>query len=439
MASLQLDVCLLSPTEPAAQQALDATHLLSAGDRDGADRLYRSAAALPAGQVSGWNNLAALGIALGDFQDAYTHAYRAVEMDRAIAAAWVTLGVASWHVGKRRDAAQCSHRALELSPGLEAAALNLDLMYRIVGDNARSRGVLTAALARRPQSARLQMAMAEVCRLLGDAEATRQHALSALSSLLPTLAPAPGPEDGPEPEDEAAQQRLFATMADACDRLQAAGIEHCLVGAVVVGIARQGRPFAGDKDVDFALAFDTDRDLVLSAFADGYTRMRPPPDAGTQRWCMGFIHDTTGISVDLYFKQQAGDVQYRHLGWPDDLKFEMPTCRIEPLQWQGRDWPMPAPLESYLHADFGEDWRSPRRSAAGREFDKRWLDSQISRPSLLPECLPRAINLVLVRLLSALRAQRWPKALALCDQLLERMHFPEVEAVRDRLLAAGIR
>ena len=82
MASLQLDVCLLSPTEPAAQQALDATHLLSAGDRDGADRLYRSAAALPAGQVSGWNNLAALGIALGDFQDAYTHAYRAVEMDR---------------------------------------------------------------------------------------------------------------------------------------------------------------------------------------------------------------------------------------------------------------------------------------------------------------------------------------------------------------------
>ena len=100
---------------------------------------------------------------------------------------------------------------------------------------------------------------------------------------------------------------------------------------------------------------------------------------------------------------------------------------------------MPAPLETYLHADFGEDWRSPKRFAAGREFDKRWLDSQISRPSLLPECLPRAINLVLVRLLSALRAQRWPKALALCDQLLERVHLPEVEAVRDRLLAAGIR
>jgi hypothetical protein len=52
--------------------------------------------------------------------------------------------------------------------------------------------------------------------------------------------------------------------------------------------------------------------------------------------------------------------------------------------------------------------------------------------------LPRAINLGLLRLLTALRAGRWPKALALCDQLLARERIAEVGAIQARLLASGI-
>ena len=100
---------------------------------------------------------------------------------------------------------------------------------------------------------------------------------------------------------------------------------------------------------------------------------------------------------------------------------------------------MPAPLEDYLAADYGADWRSSTREAAGHVFDKRWLDSQISSPSLAAESLPRAVNLVLLRLLTALRQGRWPKALALCDQVLARERLGEVEAIRQHLLAAAIR
>ncbi len=438
MSILRFDVRVVPPAEPAAQRAMEASQLLAAGDRAGAERLYAEAMALPVAHASGLVNLAALGVGLGDWSTARAYAIRAVQLDRANADAWVNLGAASWHVDMHRDAAQSTHRALELAPGMEAAALNLNLMHQAVGQLPRARGVLADALARNPRSLRLQQAMAELCRLLGDAEATRNHALAALSAVLPTLAPAPMPGDGPEPEDEAAQAKLLATMTDACDRLQAAGVGHHLVGGVVIGIVRQGRPFAGDKDIDFGVEFDADRDAIAAAFADGYTYMRTPRDAETRRWCMGFVHDATGIGVDLFFKQPVDGVLRINLGWPDDLVFDLPEYRVESFHWQGRDWPMPAPLEDYLAADYGEDWRSPTREAAGHVFDKRWLDSQVSSPSLAAESVPRAINLGLLRLLAALRAGRWPKALALCDQLLARERIAEVGAIQARLLASGI-
>lgn len=438
MSTLRFDLRVMPPAEPAAQRALEATQLLAAGDRAGAERLYAEARVLPVAHASGLVNLAALGVGLGDWSTARAYATRALELDRANADAWVNLGAASWHAGLRRDGAQATHRATELARGMEAAALNLNLMLQAVGQPERARDMLGRALSRNQGSIRLQQAMAEVCRLLGDTDATRRHALAALSRLAPTLAPAPMPGDGPESEDEAAQARLLTTMTDACDRLRAAGIGHHLVGGVVIGIVRQGRPFAGDKDIDIGVDFDADRDAVAAAFADGYTYMRTPRDAEMRRWCMGYVHDATGIGVDLFFKEPVDGVLRINLGWPDDLVFDLPEYRVEPFQWQGREWPMPAPLEDYLVADYGEDWRSPTREAAGHVFDKRWLDSQVSSPSLAAASLPRAINLGLLRLLTALRAGRWPKALALCDQLLARGAIAEVQAVQARLLAAGI-
>jgi Flp pilus assembly protein TadD len=438
MSTLRFDVRVMPPSEPAAQRALEASQLLAAGDRAGAERLYAEALALPVVQASGLVNLAAIALGLGDWATARAHATRALQMDRANADAWVNLGAASWHAGLRRDAAQATHRATELSSGMEAAALNLNLMLQSVGQPERSRDTLARAVSRNPGSIRLQQALAEVCRLLGDVDATRKHALAALGAMLPSLAPAPMAEDGPEPEDDAAQAKLLATMTDACDRLLAAGIGHHLVGGVVVGIVRQGRPFAGDKDIDIGVDFEADRDAIAAAFADGYTRMRTPHDAEGQRWCMGFVHDATGIGVDLFFKQPVDGMLRINLGWPDGLMFDLPAYRVEPFRWQDRDWPMPAPLDDYLVADYGDDWRSSTREAAGHVFDKRWLDSQISSPSLVAASLPQAINLALLRLLTALRAGRWPKALALCDQLLARGAIVEVRAIQARLLAAGI-
>ncbi len=442
MAVLRFDVRVVPPTEPAAERARNGTVLLIGGDRAGAEKLYREAAAMPVAQGSGWTNLAALGVALGDSQGARAHAMRALRLDRANADAWVNLGAASWNVEMRRDAAQSTHRALELSPGMEAAAWNLKLMFQATGQLERARAMLAKALTRNPRSARLHESMADVCRLLGDMQATRTHALAALPALLPSLAPRPSSGVRVDERDAGADRdRLHAALSDTCARLQQAGIAHLLIGGVVLGIAREGEPFAGDKDIDIALDDSVDRDALAAALATGFTPVRVPATHAddARRWCMGYTHEATGIGIDLFFMQQGEAAIRQGLGWPDQLFYDYPPFAAGTLAWRGRDWPVPAPLEAYLASNYGEDWGSPRREVAdGRSFDKRWFDTQISCPGLAPESQSRAVNLVLLRLLATLRLGRWEKALALCDQLLAREALAEVEAVRQRLLTAGV-
>lgn len=439
MSALVLDVRVAESPEPMGQPVVEATRMLQRGDRAGAQRIHAQVLAALPRHPSTWSNLAALAVALGDAEAGRSHALRALSLDPRHLDAGVNFGVASWHMNQRRDAERAFRHALALSPGLEAPAVNLCLMFRSLPDNARAAEVLAAALQHNPSSARLQQEMAEVCRLRGDTEATRVHALAALSALLPTLEPTPGPDDGPEPENAEAQQKLLLAMTETVARLEAAGIDYHLIGGVVLGIARQGQPFAGDKDVDLGLPFDVDREQVAALFATGFSRMRVPDPQAAQRWCLGFTHDATGVDVDLFFKQSVDGNVRICAGWPDHLLFDEPHYAIGSLHWQGRDWPVPTPLEDYLESLYGVDWRSSTREFEGHSFNKRWFDTQISTPSLTVESTPRALNLGLLRLLDALGQRRWPKALALCDQLLAHGPISELEVMRDRLLAAGIR
>ena len=93
------------------------------------------------------------------------------------------------------------------------------------------------------------------------------------------------------------------------------------------------------------------------------------------------------------------------------------------------DGELPTP-ERYLDAIYGPDWAGP---AAIRGFDRRWFDTQVSNPSRTAESLPRAINLVLLRLLQALQAGQWARARALCIQIRAREPLAEVDALLARL------
>ena len=113
-----------------------------------------------------------------------------------------------------------------------------------------------------------------------------------------------------------------------------------------LSIAREGEPFAGDKDIDFQLDAGVDRAAVAAAFAEGFAPIRVPAAhaEATRRWCMGYVHEATGIGIDLFFAQRGVATMRQSLGWPDDLFYEYPRFTAGMLAWRGRDWPVLASL-----------------------------------------------------------------------------------------------
>lgn len=441
-----LEACVLASAAPADAPVLAALEQVQAGRREDALAGYRQAATAPLAGPAQACNLAALALGLDLPQEAEAHARRALALAPGLAQAWVNLGVAQWRSGRRRDGAQAMARACALAPALEAAALDLATMWRSVGQPTSACAVLQRASAALPRAPRIQQMLAECARLAGDVGLARSAALAALELVRPALRPEPAGQAGSmvaahaDREDEAADTaRMRTAMAAACDALQAAGIGHHLVGGVVLGIVRQGRPFAGDKDVDIGVEFDADREAVAAAMAaGGFRAIEVPAAAADPRWCMGYVHPPTGIGIDLFFKQPVDGKLRICLGWPDGLIFDLPHYQVGALHWEGRTWPVPVPVEDYLVAEYGDGWRSPTREVDGHRYDKRWHDTQLSSPSLHPDSVPSAVNLGLLRVLAALQERRWPKALALCDQLQARYPLPPVAALRAQLLAAGV-
>jgi tetratricopeptide (TPR) repeat protein len=424
--------------EPAAHAIALAARALDEGDRPRAEQGYRQLQRHPLLHPASWSNLAALGIGLGDAAGARAHAQRALQLARGNADAWVNFGVASWQLGQRRDAAQAMHRAIGLDPLNHAAALNLARMQQAIQRFDEARAILAAASTRDPRSRRLARALAEIARLQMDHAAAREYALRALELALHAFDPRlPGRSGLRAPAGPGVKAALLAT----CDRLQAIGVAYHLMAGTLLAIAKDGRLFPHDKDIDLALPdFDPAalpglREAMLAG--DEFSAF-PPPPADEAVTVIGLMHVPSGVGVDLMLPRRQADGSMRNeTGWPDQLASVLPPYRIGSLQWEGRDWPVPDPLAPYLAGMYGTDWREQVCTQAGVTYDRCYSDTMLSNASRTPDTIPHAVTLGLLRLLDALDAQAWSKAVAYCAQLLAREELAEVRRVLARLQAAG--
>jgi len=280
-----------------------------------------------------------------------------------------------------------------------------------------------------PGAWRLHLALAGTARLLERHDVARREVLVALDRM-----PLAATHDSvararplADNHGELVTQALVATA----DAFHAAGLPFHLIGGTLLALYRDGAPFPHDKDIDLGVPADVDRPAVYRALGQGFSPMLPRDDAralASREWVLGFIHDATGIGVDLMFMHLRGHVMRLGMGWPDHIDSEVPAYGVEMLRWQDRDWPVPSPPDRFLAAIYGDDWRTPQRH----------YDTQVSNPSRTPESLPRAITLGLIRLAEAVRAGQWSKADALCQQILAREDVAEVRRLRARLATAGV-
>jgi hypothetical protein len=135
--------------------------------------------------------------------------------------------------------------------------------------------------------------------------------------------------------------------------------------------------------------------------------------------------------------RQADGTMRNETGWPDQLASVLPPYRIGSLHWDGRHWPVPDPLEPYLAGMYGADWREQVTTQAGVAYDRCYSDTMLGNASRTADTIPQAVTLGVLRLLEALDARAWSKAVAYCAQLLAREELPEVRGVLQRLQAAG--
>lgn len=439
MASLQLDVRVSKSPELAAHGVLQAIRASESGDRAGAMRGYREALATRFVHAASWANLAALAIGLDDAAAARQHAMRALQLDSRHVDAWVNLGVASWHAGQHREGAQATSRAVQQVPGLEAAALNYAQMLRVVDRLPQAHDVLARAVLANPGRWRLHLALAENARLLERHDVARRQVLATVEAM-----PIPGPRSvalaaTPAQADPNGSEAVAAVLMATADALDRASLPFHLIGGTLLALHRDGNLFPHDKDIDLGMSSGIDRDAVEAALADGFrpmVRHGSRQAADSRDWVMAFIHQATGIGVDLMFVQPRGDRVRFQLGWPDHLACEMPAYGLETLRWHDREWSIPSPPERYLTALYGPDWNG---EVHDRGFDRRYFDTQVSNPSRTPDSLPRAVTLALLRLVEALRSGNVARADALAMQVLAREDLAEVRRLRARLAASGDR
>ena len=426
--------------EPSGNRIVEATRLFSAGDRAGAERAYRDIQTPPPRHAATWSNLAALGIALGDIAGAGRHALQAVRLQPSSAEANNNLGVAFWRSGQPQAAEAALRRAIQARPAQDTAWHNLALVLSASGHERAALDLLDKAQAHVPKSWKTALLQAELARTLGEAGQARAHVLRGLSNLLPTLdlaMPATGPATATPSDDAPVRQALFAAV----DVLDAAGHrDWYLMGATLLAIHRDGRLFPHDKDVDLAILDASDPGAVRRVF-EGHPEFTVIPNRGgdddARLPVLGLVYTPTGIGVDIFFARTVeGGIRFE-LGWPDRLAAQLRPHGIERRPWAGRDWGMPSPPERYLEDCYGADWRAQWRQVGDTGYDMRHSDTQVSNPSRTAESLPRAVTLALLRLARALQAANWPKAHAMCLQLLAREDIAEVVAIRAALDAAG--
>ena len=432
---------LVGGGEPAAGRLAAACKVLARGGEghSQARTLYAQLRVQPHREAATWANMAALAIALGDHEGALRHAQRAAGVDPACSAAWVNGAVALWRQRRWPECEAALRRAWAQPGAGEAVVLNLATFLRAHLREEAAGEVLAEGARRVPSAWRIALAHAESARVRMLHATVRAEALRALSLLSRQVDPGLPGRSGLRP---AAGADLRAALGATCAILDATGVAYHLMAGTLLAIAKDGRLFPHDKDVDLALPDVADGALqaVRAAFAadPAFRLFAATRSDGPRPTVVGLMHLPTDVGVDLMLPRREADGSIRNeSGWPDQLASVLRPYAIGTLHWDGRDWPVPAPHAQYLADMYGEDWLEQSTVAAGIRYDRCYSDTMLSNPSRTAESLPRAVNLGLLRLLHALQRREWSKSVAYCAQLLAREELPGVRAVLARLQASG--
>lgn len=138
--------------------------------------------------------------------------------------------------------------------------------------------------------------------------------------------------------------RAFAEVHRALD-----GLDWWLSDGAALGAVRDGRIVGGDIDVG---VWEPDLDKVAAALPVPSVRHRCEVKATFD-----------GQKVDVHGHLRTGELVWYPLGKSESVVYEFPArlfAEFERYEVYGLPVWVPCPVESYLAAHYGADWRTPR-------------------------------------------------------------------------------
>lgn len=271
---------------------------------------------------------------------------------------WKALGLSLSRQGQLASALPAMRRSVQLLPGDPEAHLNLGVALTQAGLSDEAEAALCHALALAPESHAVHGGCAVLCQQRGRLPEAIAHLRQALTLRLRQPSQAVAVTVRPSfhtPEHEAL---LWQTLA----QLAAAGVHAFATAGTLLGLQRDGRLLAFDKDLDVGLSYAERGVAGTCLLAHGW--VEAPLRNGVSN-PKPYIHKGTGLVLDLCFYVVEADTG-KTLGgfWMDNIPAhwnrisEFPPLTLSSRQHQaGMVWALAEP-SLWLTAMYG-DWRTP--------------------------------------------------------------------------------
>lgn len=152
-------------------------------------------------------------------------------------------------------------------------------------------------------------------------------------------------------------------LAKCCEVVENLKMKYRLSDGTILGIYRDGSliPHDNDIDIDVLVSNDLNEKLIHDTFTSlGFRLGRKVYYQGRIQQ-LAYFNGKTHDIFDMIFwypdRDQVVNYSERNFERTQDLKYFQESSEIV---FQGRSYPVPAPLEEWLEMRYGKDWKTPK-------------------------------------------------------------------------------
>jgi tetratricopeptide (TPR) repeat protein len=202
------------------------------------------------------------------------------------------------------------------------------------------------------------------------------------------------------------------------DHLERADLPYFLCVGTLLGIVRERGVMAHDKDVDLGVFAPVDATRIMRELCEKGPFLPSPfarQSVDDVRWRLALFHPEHKISVDIFFYQQDGDHYLCGVNAkPQPILSRPRAFGLARIDWQGKSWPVPAPVDAYLEDFYGPTWKTPDPD----------FDTIVSSHCQVPASLEVRQCAGYQRVYASISTKNWRRSLSLIDQLAARRQDP---------------